>query len=176
MKHLLLLFSMILVCGQIFAQESWLRAKYIETVFQRRCRAERNLVDKTKADTVYVIWLNATVHNPERLYPHILWYHQGDSIVAYSIRTFHNKKYVLLDTAATVPLYNMQHRDCFNHGGWDMLEIYVFGKLVSSTVFDQICILESCAENSLEKSLQHDIALLRRSIPGWITPPSSVHK
>ncbi len=175
MKRLFLLFSVMVVCVQINAQGSWLRAKYVEIDFQRRLKAERNLVKKTTTDTVYIIWLNATVHYPDRLYPHILWYHQGDSIVAYSIKTFHNKKYVVLDTAATTTLNDLQHRDCFSHGGWDLLEVYVHGKLINSTVFDQVCILASCARNSFEKRLQHDIALLQEKIPGWISPPSSIY-
>lgn len=175
MKHLLLLFSMVMVSIQSFAQESWLRAKYFETDFQRRLKTERNLVDKIKADTVYVIWFNATIHNPEKLYPHILWYHRGDSIVVYSIKAFHSRKYVVLDTAAIAPMGDMEHKDCFNHGGWDMLGIYVHGKMVNSAVFDQICILDSSAEDDLEKSLKHDIALLQKKIPVWITPSSSIH-
>lgn len=175
MKHLLLFFFVVVVGSQIYAQESWLRAKCFEIDFQRRLKAELNLVKKAKADTVYIIWLNATVHNPDRLYPHILWYHQGDSIVSYSIKTFHNKKFIVLDTAVTTTLNDLQHRDCFSHGGWDLLEVYVHGRLINSTVIDQDCILASSARNAFEKRLQHDIALLQKNIHGWISPRSAIY-
>lgn len=168
MKKYILIVAFIIWGGNyIEAQGTWLRAKYHEISYSRRLKTELSLVEKIKADTIYVILLHASVHEPDRLYPHILWYHQGDSIIAYSIKTFYKKRYCILDTVSLIFSENSRHLECFDKGGWDLLQVYHHKKLIKFAIIDQECMLESCAESALEKRLQHDIALLRKCIPEW---------
>lgn len=169
-KNALFLTFIFLINNCVNAQCSWLRSKYDEIAFSRMLKCELKLAEKAKGDTVYVICFNATVHNSDKVFPHVLWYHEGDSIVAYKIKPFHKRKYIIQDTATTYRLDNIQHLDC-NHGGWDLLYIYMHGKWVKSVVIDQECILEGLAENELGTRLQCDIVLLRENIPGWMSHP-----
>ncbi len=163
MKRYILLLSILL-----FAQCKSIYQEYLEIAYSRKLKSELRLVERIKEDTVYVIWFNATVHNAEKDFPHVLWYHQGDSIVAYSIKPFHKKRYIILDTVSPFPLENSQHLECFDKGGWDLLHVYSCKTLIKSTLINQECILESNAENDLERKLQHDITLLREHIPRWM--------
>ncbi len=163
-RYFLLLF---LLSSILFAQCKSIYHAYSEIAFSRQLKTELNLVEEINEDTVYSLWLNATVHNSDDVFPNILWYHQGDSIVAYSINTFHKKRYIILDTVSLFPTGNSQHLECFDKGGWDLLHVYAGKTLVKSTVIDRECLLESHAENELEMHLQHDITLLWEHVPDF---------
>ena len=165
---------MFLINNYVNAQYFGLRAKYHEIAFPWMLKCELKLAEKAKDDTVYVICFNATVHNPDKVFPHILWYHEGDSIVAYKIKPFYKKKYIIQDTTATYRLDVLQHLDCCNHGGWDLLEMYIHGKWVKSVVYNQDCILKSHIEKEFGKRLQNDIILLWEYIPGCIIHPPTI--
>ena len=166
-KYFIAFIPILLTCIHINAQGVWLHNKYQEIDFRRKLKTELSLVEKIKHDTIYVIWLNAAVHNPDRPSFHLLWFHQGDSIIAYVIKTVHKKCYWVQDTVPALPLNNLQHRECFNKGGWDLLHVYFHKTLVKSAIIDQECLLNSFAENELEKRLQHDISLFKKQIKGW---------
>ena len=165
MKRYILLFS--LLSSILFVQCRSIYHEYSEIAFSRQLKTELNLVEEINEDTVYALWINATVHNSDEVFPNILWYHQGDSIVAYSINTFHKKRYVILDTISSFPLGKSQHLECFDKGGWDLLHVYAGKTLIKSTVIDQECLLKIHPENELEMHLQHDITLLREQIPDF---------
>lgn len=152
----------------LFAQCKSIYQEYLEIAYSRKLKSELRLVERIKEDTVYVIWFNATVHNADKDFPHVLWYHQGDTIVAYSIKTFSKKRYIILDTIPSFLSENSQHLECFDKGGWDLLSIYSCKNLIKSTIIDQECILKNHAESDMENRLQHDISLLREHIPEWI--------
>ncbi len=172
MRRIVLFLTFVfLINNYVNAQCSWLRTKYHEIAFPRMVKSELKLAEKAKDDTVYVICFNATVHNPDKVFPHILWYHEGGSIVAYRIKPFYKRKYIIQDTAATYRLDALQHLDCCDHGGWDLLEMYIHGKWVKSVAYNQECILEGHAEKEFGKRLQNDIVILRECVPGWIIHP-----
>jgi hypothetical protein len=142
---------------------------YYENAFPRMLKTELKLVENAEADTVYVIYFNATVHGSDRVFPHVLWYHTGDSLVAYKIKPFCTIEYILKDSFSFTPSIDiLSEEKCFDGSGWDLLHFYVKGNLVHSNIIDQECIMNSCAETALHKLLQHDFALMQKYISEWI--------
>ena len=158
---------MILLSGNIHAQRGWLQDKCHEIAQIRMHKKEWKLINKIKDDTIFVLSFNASVHSPNKVFPIIIWYHKGDTIIAYDIKPFCKKKYVIIDTTFHFPFSFMQYADYFYADGWDLLRVYCNGKKVLFTPIDYDCILESDSDDTLSMRLQHDFELLRKTMPGW---------
>ena len=155
-----------------------------DSAFSWKMRTAQKIANKVDADTVYVLLADAFVHDEVEL-PFFLWYHDGDDLVAYRMQHFRKKKYVVADTVHfpvtdTIQNYswggfNSQNTkaedDCLGgHRGWDLLDIYIDGEPVATLRIDQSCLLTTNQRsNSLGHRLKHDIALLRKYIPKWMT-------
>lgn len=168
-KSILISLFLFLTYNHLGAQCEWGSDIYDGIIFSKMQKKELRLVERLKGDTIYTIWFNATVHESSKVSPHILWYHKGDSIIAYKIMPYYKKRYIIIDTSSIMCINNLQHFECFDKDGWDLLILYSNGKRIKSTILNQECILNNHAEDELEKNLQHDIAILRDYIPGWIT-------
>lgn len=91
MKNIVLFIFTFLIVSNLNAQKSWLRSKYCEMAYSKMLKTELRLIDEINEDTVFVLCFNAAVHNSSKVFPHVLWYHKEDSIIAYMIRPFHKK-------------------------------------------------------------------------------------
>lgn len=156
----------------------------VDSAFNWKMRTAQKIANKTDADTVYVLLADAFVHDDVEL-PFFLWYHDGDDLVAYRMQNFRKKKYVVADTVHfpvddTIQNYSWGGRnsqstkgedDCLgSQRGWDLLDIYIDGEFVTTIRIDQRCLLTTTQRNnSLGHRLKHDIALLRKYIPKWMT-------
>ena len=154
------------------------------SAFSWKMRTAQKIVNKVDADTVYVLLADAFVHDEVEL-PFFLWYHDGDDLVAYRMQNFSKKRYVVTDTVHfpvddTIQNYSWGGFDSQNtkveddclggRRGWDLLDVYIDGKFVATIRIDQRCLLTTNQmNNSLGHRLKHDIALLRKYIPKWMT-------
>ncbi len=169
-KITLLLIGLFLSTGVIDAQSHWMKDKYDNFVFRKQLKSELNIVQKNNTDTVFAIWFNAAAHNSPKIFPHILWYHRGDTIHVFVIKPFCTVKYRVNDKYIPIETKDMANSDCSDSSksGWDLLHVYDNGICYISTPVDQKCVLKSIPIKTIEKQLQHDISLLSKNIPEWI--------